>query len=114
VKYTQAELYYYFKKELSKKYNIFMGFCYNIAKDNMCFIAEDSKFGLTISEELCNFKFENIEIFLETHKESYDLKKLLELEKDSYELIQKLKILEEECIPRVLIERNFKSKLKSL
>lgn len=61
-----------------------------------------------------NFKLENIEVFLETHKENYDLKKLPELERDSYELIQKLKILEQEYIPRVLIERNFKSKLKSL
>lgn len=113
MKYTQSELYYYFKKELSKKYNIFIDYNHNLIKDNVCFNVEDSHFGLKISEDLCTFKLENIEVFLETHKENYDLKKLPELERDSYELIQKLKILEQEYIPRVLIERNFKSKLKS-
>lgn len=115
MKYTQSELYYYFKKELSKKYNIFIDYNHNLIKDNVYFKIEDSHFGLTsIIEDLSNFKLENIEVFLETHKENYDLKKLPELERDSYELIQKLKILEQEYIPRVLIEINFKSKLKSL
>lgn len=114
MKYTQAELYYYFKKELSKKYNIFFDYECNLSKNNTCFLVKDSEGSLTLGEELSNFKFENMEIFLEVHKKSYDLKKLPELEKDSYELIQKLKILEQECIPRVLIEINFKSKLKSL
>jgi hypothetical protein len=115
VKYTQAELYYYFKKELSKKYNIFMGFDYTISHD-VCFVIERAYENsiLRVGERLSNFRFESIQDFLETHEERYDLKKLPELEKDSYELIQKLKILEQECIPRILIERNFKSKLKSL
>jgi hypothetical protein len=112
MKYTQSELYYYFKKELSKKYNIFIGLDSTINDSNSCFIVEYNK--LRLGESLSNFKFESIQNFLIHRKEDYDSKNISELEKDSYELIQKLKILEQEHIPRVLIERNFKSKLKLL
>jgi hypothetical protein len=97
---------------MSKKFNPRIGY-HNIhyggdnEKKFFC-INDDNSF---IAEELSNFKFESIKNFLTENKLSYEIGSLNELEKCSYDIIHKLYVLEQNSIPRVLIERNFNSKI---
>ena len=106
MRYTQSELYYYFRKEMPKKFNPRIEFDSGFKKK--FFIINDER--LKISEELSDFKLESIEFFVSSHQEEFKKGQLCELERISFELISKLIILEKDVIPRVLIERNFNSK----
>jgi hypothetical protein len=106
MKYTQSELYYYFRKEIPKKFNPRIEF--DSAFKTKIFIVDSEK--LRIAEEISKFKLENIEFFINSHQEKFEKGEMCELERISFELISKLIILEKDAIPRVLIERNFNSK----
>ncbi len=107
MKYTQSELYYYFKKEMPKKFNPRIEFDSEFEANS--FIVDNKK--LRFSEKLSNFKFESIKNFLLECDQCYKTGNIGELEKCSYDIIHKLYVLEQNSIPRVLIERNFNSKI---
>ncbi len=107
MKYTQAELYYYFRKEISKKFNPRIEF--DSGFKTKIFVVDSER--LRLAEEISKFKLENIEFFVSSHQEKFEKGDMCELERISFELISKLIILEKDVIPRILIERNFNSKI---
>jgi hypothetical protein len=111
MRYTQSELYYYFRKEIPKKFNPRIEYSIPFegeVKKNF-FIINDER--LKIAEELSDFKLESIEFFVSSNQEEFKRGQLCELERFSFELISKLIMLEKDSIPRILIERNFNSKI---
>lgn len=110
--YTQSELYYYFKNKLPHNMSIKIKKDESISEVEKCFILEQSGCFIKMAELLSSFKYEIIKFFLENTKKEMEEDRLELLEKYSFNVISKLKIKEENNIPRVLIERNFNSKQK--